>query len=109
MSLPKFWAKITIFLVILINGAALNLLIAPKLVKISFGGQRHETGGLKRRLRKWAFALGSVSLISWYSAFILGALKSVELGFFNILLIYLGVLMLGVLFSQLVEYWFKNS
>ena len=102
MGLPKFWAKMAIFLIIIINGSALNLFIFPKLVKISF------IGGVKR-LRKWAFALGSISLISWYSTFILGVLKSVPLGFFNILLIYLGVLMLGVLFSQLIEYWFRNS
>ncbi len=105
----KFLAKMVIFSVIIVNGSLLNLIISPKLVKISFGGKHdHESGELVR-LRKLSFALGFVSIISWYSAFILGSLRSVPLGVFNILLIYFGVLILGVVASQLLESWFIKT
>lgn len=104
----KFLVKMVIVSVIIVNGAFLNLLIAPKLVKISFGKKYdHRTGGLYH-IRKLAFALGAVSFISWYSAFILGMLRSVPIDFLPLLLIYFSMLSGAVVVSQLLERFFAK-
>lgn len=100
---PKFLVKALVILVIIINGAFLNLLIAPKLVKISFGKKHEHESGELHHLRKLAFALGAVSITSWYSAFILGMLKTMALTFMQLLTIYLVLLILAITASQIVE------
>lgn len=99
----KFLVKMVVVLVIIVNGAFLNLLVAPNLVKISFGKRHdHEVGEL-HHIRRLAFILGAVSITSWYSAFILGMLTSVPLSFFPLLLIYLLLLLSAILISHIVE------
>jgi hypothetical protein len=99
----KFLVKIIVVTVIIVNGAFLNLLIAPKLVKISSGQEhKHETGEL-RRARKVAFALGAISIVSWYSAFFLAMWRKIPLGFSSLLLIYLFIVGLAVIASQFLE------
>ena len=89
--------------VIIINGAFLNLLVTPKLVKISFGEERaHETGELHKE-RGIAFALGAISIVSWYSAFVLGALKFVPFNFPTLFLIFAGLLMAAIIVSRIME------
>lgn len=103
---PKFLAKIAVVLVVIVNGAFLNLLISPRLVQISFGGRHfHEVGEL-HNLRKIAFALGAVSIVSWYSAFILGMLPILSWSLASILLIYFMALVVAVVLSQVLEYYF---
>ena len=103
---PKFLVKVIVVLVIIINGAFLNLLVTPQLVKISFGKKHdHEVGEL-HHIRKIAFALGAISIISWYSAFILGSLRSLTINFAPLLLIYFLLLIGGVIASRIFEYSF---
>ena len=91
--------------VIVVNGAFLNLLVAPKLVKISFHERhRHEAGEL-RHIRRIAFALGAISITSWYSAFILGMIRRSPLEFSPLLLIYILVLGGAIIGSQIMD-WF---
>lgn len=101
----KFLVKMIVVGVIIINGALLNLLVAPNLVRISFGAPHHHQRGELRHIRKLAFALGGVSVVSWYSAFIFGlglhGLSSA--GFGALLLIYSGLLVVAVAISQVVE------
>ncbi len=116
----KFLVKIIVVSVIIINGAFLNLLVAPKLVKISFHERRrHEAGELHRipayanlpagkagasaGRRKIAFALGAVSIVSWYSAFFLGMLRNIPFDFSSLLLIYLLLLGGAIIGSQFME------
>lgn len=85
----KFLAKMVIVIILIINGSLLNLLVSPKLVKISFHkDHRHQPGELLR-LRGLAFILGSISIVSWYFAFILGMLHSVNLSFAGLIILYL--------------------
>lgn len=89
--------------VIIINGAFLNLFVAPKLVKISFEEKdKHQPDELHYK-RKIAFASGAVSAVSWYSAFILGMLRSVPLDFSSLFLIYLLLLGGAIIGSQFME------
>jgi uncharacterized membrane protein len=101
---PKFLVKMIIVAVLILNGAFLNLLIAPRLVTISFGEPHAHKKGELHWLRKLAFALGAVSITSWYSAFLLGAYRSWPYGFEATLLMYLSVLVVSVAASQFMEY-----
>lgn len=98
----KFLLKTVAVSVIILNGALLNLLISPKLIKMSFGDSLQV--GKVHKFRKLAFALGAVSFISWYSAFILGIIDSIPLSFGVLLIIYIAILVVGIIGSQIVEY-----
>lgn len=100
----KFLVKMTVVGVVTINGAFLNLLVAPTLVHIAFGKHTHQPGELRHR-RRIAFALGAVSFTSWYTALILGAFRSVPLSYLQLLGIYLVVMLGAVGGSQVLEYY----
>src|SRR3989344_1202701 len=98
-----FLVKQIIVLVIILNGTFLNLFISPKLINISFGEPHVHKEHELNYLRRLAFALGAISITSWYSVFILGSLHSVTLKFGEILGIYLVVIFVAVIFSQVFE------
>jgi len=98
----KFLLKTIVVSVIIVNGALLNLLISPRLMKMSFSDSLHV--GQAHKFRKLAFAFGAVSFISWYSAFILGTIKSIPLSLGTLLLIYIFMLICGIIGSQIAEY-----
>lgn len=98
---PKFLVKVIVVSVILINGTILNIFVAPKLSTISFTEPHQNPKALL--FRKVAFALGAVSMTSWYSALILGSLRNVEFAFSTILVTYLALLMIAVTMSYLME------
>lgn len=103
----KFLVKVVVVAVITINGALLNLLVSPKLVSISFKDEKEMQAGMNihntHRLRKLSFALGAISFTSWYTAFILGSLKSVPMTFLELLSLYIGIVVLAVIGSQIFE------
>ncbi|MEX1997562.1 MAG: vitamin K epoxide reductase family protein [Candidatus Andersenbacteria bacterium] len=99
----KFLAKMVVVGVIIVNGSILNLVISPKLVHISFGQAHEHQAGELHHLRRVAYALGAVSATSWWSAFILGMLRSVPLTLGQLLWLY-GVLIAGaILGSQILD------
>lgn len=99
----KFLVKMVVVLVIVVNGAFLNLKITPKLIHISFGKTHEHYPGELRSIRKLAFALGAVSFVSWYTALVLGALRGVPLAFWQLLGIYVGLLAGAMIVSQVME------
>jgi uncharacterized membrane protein len=99
----KFLAKVVIVGVIIVNGVLLNLFIAPKLIDIAFGKITTPDDDMYY-LRKFAFAAGAVSIVSWLATFILGSLRSIPLSVGGILAIYLGVVVVVVTGSQVAEY-----
>lgn len=102
----KFLVKMIVVAIIIVNGAFLNLLVAPQLVKISFGEKHKQRPGELHRERRIAFALGAISIVSWYSAFILGMLRELPLEFSSLLLIYLFILGGAIAASQFMERFF---
>ncbi len=105
---PKFLAKLVIVLVLLVNGAFLNLLISPKLVRISFGSTHAHASHELRRLRRFAFALGAISLTSWYATFFVAMLGA--RGSFSMLLGGYGIaLLLAIAVSQFFEHRFATA
>lgn len=99
----KFLVKMIVVAVIIANGAFLNLVVTPKLVEMSF----KEGMGLGldkfRFERRAAFAMGAVSLTSWYATFILGVARGISINFFSLLGLYAGLLVAAVIISQIIE------
>lgn len=104
LAKTKFVAKVVILGVVIVNGIMLNLFVAPKLVKISFGEEGQDYPHELHHLRKFAFAFGAVSIVSWISTFILGSLRSLPISVLGILLIYLFLVLTAVIGSQIFEY-----
>jgi len=104
----KFIAKMIIVSVIVVNGAFLNLVVAPKLVKISFDKkhEHHHKKGELRRSRRLAFSLGPISIVSWYSAFILGSVRSIPLTAAEGLTVYGVLVLIAILAGQVIETFF---
>lgn len=102
----KFLVKMIVVAVIIVNGVFLNLLVAPKLVKISFGEKHDHQSGELHHERKIAFALGAVSIVSWYSAFILGVAREVPLNFWPLILTYILLISGAIVASQVMERFF---
>ena len=104
---PKFLIKMITDAVIIINGIFLNAIISPKLIYISFRKRRPHHPEF-RYLTCFAFALGAISLTSWYWAFFLGMLRKTELAFSILLSLYVLFLITAVGFSQLAESYFRR-
>lgn len=99
----KFLTKIMVIAVIITNGAFLNLYITPKLIHISFGDKHRDAPGVLRRERRIAYALGGISMTSWYSAFILALLPPGIASFSQLALLYMTCVVIAILGSQIVE------
>ncbi len=102
---PAFLAKMTIVVVLTVNGFFLHEYISPKLVHLSFT-KHYRSEPRLRVLRHIAFALGAVSASSWYSAFFIAMLKSLMLHatFFHILATYLFIVTCAVATSQIIAF-----
>lgn len=105
---PKFFAKMIAVLVITVNGIFLNVIISPKLVSINFLNEVPFSRDISKK-RKLAFALGAVSLSSWLTAFCLAMLKNIPYTLFEILGVYLVVVVFAILGSQVFEYVLSNK
>lgn len=104
----KFLTKVVVVTIITVNGAFLNLLISPRLVAMSFKKEMLNVARV-HRMRKLSFALGAISFTSWYSAFILGTLKSLPFTFPQVLAMYIGLLVVAIIGSQIMERLFVHK
>lgn len=104
----KFLVKMIVVSVIILNGAVLNLLVTPKLLTISWKTNSINVKSASR-MSNIAFAAGSVSFISWYTAFFLGFAKNVPYTFEQLILTYIGALLLGIVGSQIFKKYFVCS
>ena len=101
---PKFLMKLIVVSVLIINGSFLNLLVTPKLVRISFGAPHDHEPGELTVARRLALAMGAISIVSWYSAFFLGYFDKAPAEFSMMIAIYIGLLAIGVVVSQILEH-----
>lgn len=99
----KFWAKVVVVGVVTVNGILLNLIISPKLMSISFGETHVNHPGQLHGLRRLGFALGGISIVSWYTTFLLGSVRSLPFTTPQILLGYAGLLIVVVIGSQIMD------
>ena len=96
--------KNLILAVIILNGAFLNLIVTPRLIRVSFGESHLHAPGELRRLRKLAFALSGVSLASWYSLVFTDLLKNGEsAGLGKLFTIYGAALAVALSLNHIIE------
>jgi hypothetical protein len=104
LSSAKFLLKVIVIGVITLNGLALNFYLSPRLQYMTLEGKTHD-----RKLRKVAFALGGVSIFSWYTAFFLGSFRSIPFTLEAGVLLYVGALIGVVAISQMIEAHFNKK
>jgi len=110
LATPKFIVKMICVSILIINGYLLNIIVQPKLIHISFGDKHKHKPGELVRLRRISFALGAISITSWYFVFVIGGLRSISTSFEVLILIYLSVVSLSVVGSQFfVQYLEKKN
>lgn len=107
LAKSKFIVKVVIFTVIVANGVLLNFWITPVLKRIVFGPVEKQPSLKMRLMRRIAFASGVVSMISWFTVFILGSVRSIPVTVGWGLIIYGGVIILGIIGSQVFATWMK--
>ncbi len=96
---PKFLLKTIVVGIIIVNGTALNLFVSPRMRRLSFEGTKPA-----RQFRRLAFALGAISIVSWYIAFFLGSLRHIGKYSFQEAVVGYGVMLFFVvILSQLFE------
>ncbi|MFN3403535.1 MAG: hypothetical protein ACK40G_05520 [Cytophagaceae bacterium] len=104
---PRFLTKMITVAVAIINGILLNLYVTPKLKKISF---RNEDRNKKYELLKIiAFALGGISVVSWFSAYFLAMLKDLsQYSFTTLTTGYFIILFTAIAGSQIMKKIFEK-
>lgn len=93
----KLWAKLTIILFLLINGIFMHWVIYPILAaKVD---KPLWTRDFAEKILL-IFTSGAISIVSWYSALILGAWRNLQISYLNILGIYFAILIAAILVSN---------
>lgn len=94
----RFLMKMTAVLVLTINGVVLNFYIMPKIEKLSLRKEEQEK---RQTLKRTAFAVGAVSIISWLAAFFFAMIKDLEsFSYLTLCIPYVVILIIGVFASQ---------
>lgn len=103
----KFQAKMVIVGVVTLNGIALHTYMLPRLLHVVFGDEPQSRESLA--IRRRAFVFGAVSVVSWYSAFFLGFVKSTVFSAQQILVGYLLLVLTAIAGSLAVEHVLEKA
>lgn len=107
---PSLIASWAVLGVIIVNTAVLNLVVAPKLLHISFREKHNHEPGELRSIHKLAFETGGISLVSWYAAFMLTIIPAASgLSLPLLLLGYFFILICGIAAGRAIEYFLRRS
>jgi hypothetical protein len=107
LNSPRFLMKMTVVLVAILNGGALNLYITPKMEKISMrkGEERRNEG-----FKSIAFALGGISIVSWLSAYFLAMIKDLSaFSYLTMFSVYVGLLLITFIGSQIARKQYQKE
>jgi len=100
----RFFAKMTIVLIAALNGGLMHLKLFPLLHKSAQKHQLFHLNGFAQKLPRIS-VFGGVSAVSWYAALVLGAWRSLSLGYAQILTGYIAVLLLTMLGVMVSTRW----
>ena len=101
MRNPKVWAKISVVVVLTLNGIVIHAMVLPLLRRQVGRGIFEGVSNIRKSL---TLATGAISIVSWYVPMLLGVAKSLNFAvpFHVILLSYGGLLALAIKCSQLL-------
>ncbi|MEI6400518.1 MAG: vitamin K epoxide reductase family protein [bacterium] len=105
---PKFLAKMSVIVIITINGFLLNKMVTPKLTSLRFDVPQMLDPKLNR-IRAISFALGAISLTSWLTAFVFAMLKNLPHSYGELMGIYGAILIVMITGSQIAHYLFTHK
>lgn len=97
-SLDKIWAKLTIVIILTINGFFVHYYVLPTLKK-RLGKTLNTPSVLKKSF--FLFSPGAISAISWYSALILGGWRGLEATYTEIMAVYAIILAGAIVTSNI--------
>lgn len=97
MVSDKFLAKMSILVVLLVNGYFLNKFIWPHLMERRFFTLKQNS------VRQYSFMGGAVSVISWLSVCILGTLDSITTSYAGVMGVYISVLIFSIVCALVFE------
>lgn len=100
--------KIFLALVLIVTGIILTLVAYPRLVDISFGEADVKDEGELSHLRRLVYAFGGISIVTWYSVFILEYIQDTGLTFGQLFSIYAILATVAVALSQYMDYLMSN-
>lgn len=97
-SLDKIWAKITIVIILTLNGFFVHYYVLPTLKK-----RLGKTLATPLFIQKsfFIFSPGAISAVSWYSALILGAWRGLEASYSEIMCGYIAILAGAIIISNI--------
>lgn len=95
----KFLTKMTIVSVLVLNGILLHRYIFTHI-----GDQKILTSPRARNLRKFGFALGAISIVSWISALTLGILLHIPIAYDTAIGLYTLLVGAAIIVSQIIEW-----
>ena len=99
---PQYIVESIVLLILIANAVYLTLIVAPRLVSLSFDKERFETISQDRQ-KKLAFALSAISLISWYSMLFLASPIPVSFSTERLVLAYIALVIIAIGASQLIH------
>lgn len=113
VNVDQFLIGIIIMTIIIINEGILNILIAPKMIDISFNSKENTQNKKLQQYRQLSFIITSSSIVSWYSLLALLILPaSLFISFYLLTSIYAGLIlmafMVGILLDRLIHLSVKN-
>ena len=97
---PKFLVKMTVVGIIILNGIFFHLVHIPRLRKQI---ARHTALPQEFKYRMLMLGSGVVSVVSWGSAIVLGAFRSVPLDYWTILSAYGAILLVALFLGYLMR------
>jgi hypothetical protein len=95
----KLQAKLTIVLIIFINGVLFHTRIFP-IFKALLNHDLSSDKFVKNS--RFIFSAGAISIVSWYSALILGAWRGIEASYPTIIGVYLAILLTAIVIANIV-------
>lgn len=98
---PKAFAKIIIVAILTVNGWVLHRYVLPLLTAAAEKNQTLVESIIMQK-KSLVLSSGAISIVSWYTALILGAWRGLEASTELILVIYFGIVLLSVLVAQIL-------
>lgn len=97
-SLDKIWAKITIVIILTLNGFYIHYRVLPTLKK-RLGKTLATPSFIKKSF--FIFSPGAISGVSWYSALVLGGWRGLDASYAEIMSGYIAILAAAIIVSNI--------
>ena len=103
LNSAKFLTKSTIVAILCLNGYLLHHFVFKHI-----SDKNYLTSQRDHIIRRWSFAFGSVSVVSWLGAMTLGVFDRISISYQSAITVYIILLSLAIAFSQIVLYIFEH-